>query len=1634
MSEDDKNKNNSNSENLDAAVEGDQPHNDSVREITQQEKEILNSQSKTFTKCHGGNTHVWKLDGEICSVFSDIQVKTIAFGSEHCLVLTEDHNIYTYGSNTHGQLGQGDCEERKELCLIDNLSENTIHHISCGERHNVVLDDAGILYTWGDSTHGQCGLGCTGIFPKPQRVRFLPTRNMSLKKEISPENFIETLIRDVSCGEVFSVAIDTKGCIWSWGSGCALGHGQDYEISTSPKLLKSLSNKKAIFLSCGAYHCVVITQDEFIDDMLNIPSSPDYRTASVSSNYYSELKAKKVSSAMANLQQSTMLSTTAEMSPIFEPKHSKSESALKEKAQTNTIDFEPSNSINNQKKEGPGDTDSIASSRDESLSSSQFYSASDISSLESPIQSQHWEEKETNDDKSLEKLSSSSSIDKDGEITPLQNKDNEIFSGKKAFFSEENIQESESPIPGRSRSSEVVTRKISLPTFNSAISIDDTLNTNLFEMSTSTQVWTFGKNSYGQLGHGDVEDRFVPTLVEKLGCKGIIKVAAGSYHTLLLSSQGKVYSCGDNAFGQLGQMKTMMKLPKKVKVLDGVRVWDFAAGRNFSLFLGDSDRNKSDVFFCGDGVEHRNNVTQRRSSISEPIIEISHLEKRSKWRLSSRKKTAPARSTSPNMIDIKLRKITHFQEKELIKLVTAKDYSFACISQSFSHELLLEPIYKFARAERLIYQQMMTIQKVVIEPFISTDAWNNLSKQIAGDALLLLIDSFVDLLNGISTELMNLSEIIRKSLPVQDLFSYVFSDSFRTVYERYAKCYADALAVGLIQMAVKPCNNIISKRKELMKNLEKQLSLTQANFESLLKVPLLRCHVYCDLAKRLSTHCQGENETKQLKEVIQRWLVFSESSISKLTLANATNSFWNDSHTKLIETLKEPSRRVLKSSKTDPLTLARASRLSSHSYILCNNVFVHVQYNRTFQTFPLVTLWADAENDTEHTHNAIKVTTPEESFVLVAGTPDGKLAWLKELNQAIALALAASSQQGVDIGSVNSSGLLLAAVAREATYTYQNHMTYRQATYVGMWMSGQPHGRGRMNWEDGMWYEGEFVQGRFEGFGQMFFPKNATNLTEKTYEGEWKEGKMFGYGKMNYGQNEEYTGYFKENARHGHGTLKYSSNKTSLDTIYVGDWINDMKFGYGVIDYIIRGEKYMGMWSNDQRQGFGVVVTVDGVYYEGKFIQNRLAGRGILLSEDDTRYEGEFTADMLLNGKGILTMPNGDFIDGSFYGTWGENIKVNGTFSKFSNPRTTGIPHSASDLDRLRNTDFTIHADTKWQSLFNECLYQLGCQSPGDDVTPDKAWRSVYDHVLKAAGSLSTIRGTNARIDYEFIRNNEYKETMNLAHNLKGLKEFLSQAFDIFGHPLHTLVEGLSDVYRATYVGVGAHRRLLPHAVNEAKSYVTRLFKLLRILFPDLHDEEFVFLSNETVDGYTDPPVNSMSLLHPLLLPRLYPPLFTLYALQTEKTDAEYIEKLHYLNKRSDIALMSYLEIKRDFWLLPPDIDPDDTDIKHEAYKEAIDTLGQISTMYSPMEKIDVLMKTFDKIHEEVENYFKTLASAQGKVKMLSMDDLLPIFHFILIRARIPHLGSEIQFIDDMVGQGISHGEASHRFTTLSVC
>jgi alpha-tubulin suppressor-like RCC1 family protein len=66
------------------------------------------------------------------------------------------------------------------------------------------------------------------------------------------------------------------------------------------------------------------------------------------------------------------------------------------------------------------------------------------------------------------------------------------------------------------------------------------------------EVWSWGGNDYGQLGRGDEEDRERPERIASLVGTRILQVAAGSVHSLLLTGAGVVLACGDNWAFQLG--------------------------------------------------------------------------------------------------------------------------------------------------------------------------------------------------------------------------------------------------------------------------------------------------------------------------------------------------------------------------------------------------------------------------------------------------------------------------------------------------------------------------------------------------------------------------------------------------------------------------------------------------------------------------------------------------------------------------------------------------------------------------------------------------------------------------------------------------------------------------------------------------------------------------------------------------------------------------------------------------------------------------------------------------------------------------------------------------------------------------
>lgn len=101
------------------------------------------------------------------------------------------------------------------------------------------------------------------------------------------------------------------------------------------------------------------------------------------------------------------------------------------------------------------------------------------------------------------------------------------------------------------------------------------------------RVFTWGKGTQGQLGHGDQRSRATPAPVPSLG--GITLVAAGAAHSLARSADGHIYAWGANGSGQLGDGSHATRYRPIVVplVADVVMI---AAGRAHSLALTDGGR------------------------------------------------------------------------------------------------------------------------------------------------------------------------------------------------------------------------------------------------------------------------------------------------------------------------------------------------------------------------------------------------------------------------------------------------------------------------------------------------------------------------------------------------------------------------------------------------------------------------------------------------------------------------------------------------------------------------------------------------------------------------------------------------------------------------------------------------------------------------------------------------------------------------------------------------------------------------------------------------------------------------------------------------------------------------------------
>ncbi|MGE8397718.1 MAG: RCC1 domain-containing protein [Comamonas sp.] len=83
-----------------------------------------------------------------------LQFVSVHAGLHLSAAVTEEGDIWVWGINSLGQLGQGHTQRMKGMQRIQDLP--SVRQLSIGHTHMLALDNTGIVWAWGDNRHGTC--------------------------------------------------------------------------------------------------------------------------------------------------------------------------------------------------------------------------------------------------------------------------------------------------------------------------------------------------------------------------------------------------------------------------------------------------------------------------------------------------------------------------------------------------------------------------------------------------------------------------------------------------------------------------------------------------------------------------------------------------------------------------------------------------------------------------------------------------------------------------------------------------------------------------------------------------------------------------------------------------------------------------------------------------------------------------------------------------------------------------------------------------------------------------------------------------------------------------------------------------------------------------------------------------------------------------------------------------------------------------------------------------------------------------------------------------------------------------------------------------------------------------------------
>jgi alpha-tubulin suppressor-like RCC1 family protein len=235
-------------------------------------------------------------------VGSDTGWTGVACGHNHSVAIKSNGTLWSWGFNGSGQLGLGNTTNYNTPQQIG--SDTNWSKISCGSFFTVAIKTTGTMWSWGDGSAGQLGLGTFAVNQNsPQQiggdtnwesvscgsfftVAIKTTGTMwswgdgsagqlglgtFADNQNSPQQIGgDTNWSKVSCGGGHSIATKDTGTMWSWGNNVwgqlgigtsGLGANEEAPVQIEFPEGGDIPNDEWVEPSCGANHSLATRQD-----------------------------------------------------------------------------------------------------------------------------------------------------------------------------------------------------------------------------------------------------------------------------------------------------------------------------------------------------------------------------------------------------------------------------------------------------------------------------------------------------------------------------------------------------------------------------------------------------------------------------------------------------------------------------------------------------------------------------------------------------------------------------------------------------------------------------------------------------------------------------------------------------------------------------------------------------------------------------------------------------------------------------------------------------------------------------------------------------------------------------------------------------------------------------------------------------------------------------------------------------------------------------------------------------------------------------------------------------------------------------------------------------------------------------